>query len=131
MAGIPFEIFTKFAEFVLRFRIRLTIKLGPICSRGSGVMGVLSTDGLVSPKFSASPSGEIMRRTPKVLEVQKRSRGPLITVPCLVGLGLRPPPAQSKTLNFLFVCFFVRHVCERQNLCARFRHEGVGVQKRF
>jgi len=29
----------------------------------------------------------------------------------------------------LFVCLFVRHAFERQKLCARFRHEGVGVQK--
>jgi len=29
----------------------------------------------------------------------------------------------------LFVCLFVRHAVERQSLCARFRHEGVGVQK--
>jgi len=31
----------------------------------------------------------------------------------------------------LFVCLSVRHTFERQRLCARFRHEGVGVQKRF
>ena len=31
----------------------------------------------------------------------------------------------------LFVCLFVRHAFERQSLCARFRHEGVGVQKQF
>ena len=41
-----------------------------------------------------------------------------------------------KTLIFclsicLFVCFSVRHAFERQKLCARFRHEDVGVQKRF
>ena len=29
------------------------------------------------PKFSAPPSGETVRQTPKVLQVQERARGPL------------------------------------------------------
>jgi len=35
--------------------------------------------------------------------------------------------------KMFFVCLFVRHAIERQSLCARFRHEGVGVglQKRL
>jgi len=37
-----------------------------------------------------------------------------------------------KTLGFLSVRHaFVRHAFERQSFCARFRHEGVGVQKQF
>ena len=59
-----------------------------------------------SPIFSVSPSGETMRQTPKVLEVQERARGPLS--PCQVwwGLGFHPPPGWPKTLSFfcLFVC---------------------------
>jgi len=45
-------------------------------------MGVLNWGGLVAPKFSAPPSGETMRQTPNVLEVQERARGPLS--PCQV-----------------------------------------------
>jgi len=74
-----------------------------------------------------------MRQTPKVLEVQERARGP-ITMPSFVGLGFHPPPERPKPLSFFvcfFVCLFVRHAVERQSLCAGFRHEGVGVQKRF
>ena len=53
-------------------------------------------------------------------------------MPSLVGLGFHPPLGWPKTLSFcLFVCLSVRHAFERQSLCARFRHEGVGVQKRF
>jgi len=33
---------------------------------GYVVMGVLSLRGLITPKYSALPSGEIMRQTPKV-----------------------------------------------------------------
>jgi len=36
-------------------------------------MGVLRRGGPVTPKFSAPPSGETMRQTPKVLEVQERA----------------------------------------------------------
>jgi len=36
-------------------------------------MGVLSSGGLVAPKFSAPPSGETMRQTPKVSKVQERA----------------------------------------------------------
>ena len=38
-----------------------------------------------SPKFSVPPSGETMRQTPTVLEVQERLRGPLS--PCQVWWG--------------------------------------------
>ena len=45
--------------------------------------------------------------------------------------GARISPAAGVAKNvgvFLSVCLFVRHAFERQRLCARFRHEGVGVQ---
>jgi len=45
---------------------------------------------------------------------------------------ISPATGAAKTSSFcLFVCLFVRHACERQSLCARFRQEGVGMQKRF
>jgi len=80
--------------------------------------------GVSLPRFSQN-----MRQTPKVLEVQERARGH-ITMTSLVGLGFHTPPGWPKTLTFYF-SLFVRHAFERQSLCARFRHEGVGVQKRF
>ena len=39
---IPCAIFKKIAEFVRHFRMRWVLKFGWICSRGYGVMGVLS-----------------------------------------------------------------------------------------
>jgi len=48
-------------------------------------MGVLSWGGLVSPKFSAPPSGETMHQTTKFFEVQERAWGPLS--PCQVWCG--------------------------------------------
>ena len=43
---------------------------------------------------------------------------------------ISPAVGVAKNVEFfcLFVCLFVRHAFERQSLCARFRHEGIGVQ---
>jgi len=131
---IPCAIFTKFAEFVPHFRMRWVLKLCWICSRGYGVTRVLSWGGLLAPKFSAPPSGETMRQTPKRFRGARTCSRSSVTMPSLVGLGFHPPLGWTKTLSFfvcLFVCLFVRHAFERQSLCPRFRHEGVGVQKRF
>jgi len=85
------------------------------------------------PQIFSVPSGEIVRQTPKVFTVARMCSKSSITMPSLVGLGFHPPPGRPKTLNFLSVCLFVRHAFERQRLCDRFRHEGVGVSlhKRF
>ena len=50
------------------------------------------------------------------------------------GARISPTAGAAKYVEFfvcLFFYLFVRHAFERQRLCARFRHEGVGVQKRF
>jgi len=51
------------------------------------------------------------------------------------GAWISPAAAgTAKNVEFfvcLPVCLFVRHAFERQRLCARFRHDNVGVQKRF
>ena len=47
------------------------------------------------------------------------------------GARILPAAWVAKNVEFfcLSVCLFVRHAFERQRLYARFRHEGVGVQK--
>ena len=102
---IPCAIFTKFAEFVPHFRMRWVLKFGWICSRGYGVMGVLSWGGQFSPKFSAPPSGETTRQTTK--RGERTCSRSSITMPSLVGLGFHPPPGWPKTLSFLSVCLSV------------------------
>jgi len=50
------------------------------------------------------------------------------------GARISPAAGVAKNVEFfvcMFVCLFVRHAFERQRLCAGFRHDGVGVQKRF
>jgi len=104
---IPCAILTKFAEFVPRFRMRWVLKFGWIFSRGYGVMEVLSWGGRVSPKFSAPPSGEIMRQTRKHFPGERTCSRSSITMPSLVGLGFHPPPGWPKMLSFLSVCLFL------------------------
>jgi len=53
--------------------------------KGLWSYGGFKLRGLVTPKFSAPPSGETMHQTPKVLEVQERARGPLS--PCQIWWG--------------------------------------------
>jgi len=52
------------------------------------------------------------------------------------GARISPAAGAAKNVEFficvcLSVCLSVRHAFERQRLCALFRQEGVGVQKRF
>jgi len=49
------------------------------------------------------------------------------------GARISPAAGAAKNVEFLClsVCLSVRHAFERERLCARFRYEGVGVQKRF
>jgi len=46
------------------------------------------------------------------------------------GARISPAARTAKNVAF-FVCLSAHHAFERQRLCARFRHKGVGVQKRF
>ena len=97
---IPCVIFTKFAEFVPCFKMRYLLKFGWICSRGYGVMGIFKVEGWIFHKFSDPPCGEIMRRTPKVLEVQERARGPLS--PCQVWWGSGFTCCQASQKRWVF-----------------------------
>ena len=65
--------------------------------------------GLVTPKFSAPPSGETMHQTPKSFRGARTCSRSSITMPSLVGLGFHSPPGQPKTLRFfcLIVCLSI------------------------
>jgi len=129
---IPCAIFTKFAEFVPRFRIRQLLKVRWICSRGYRVTGFLSWRGMVTPKFSVPRIGNTVHQTPKSFGGARTCSRSSITMPSLVELGFHPPPGGQKRWFFcLSICLSIRHAFERQSLCPPFRHEGVGVQKRF
>jgi len=132
---IPCAIFTKFAEFVPHFRLRYALKFRWIYSRRYGVTGVLSWGVQLPQNFKRPLAAKLCVRSPNVFEVQERARGPLS--PCQVWWGSdfnRRRGSQKRwvfCLSFCLFCLSVRHAFGRQRLCDRFRHEGVGVQKRF
>ena len=50
------------------------------------------------------------------------------------GAWISPAAGVAKNVEFfvcLSVCLSVRYAFERQSLCVRFRHEGLGVQNDF
>jgi len=118
---IPCAIFTKFAEFVRSFSTRDLLKFRWIWSRSFGVTGFKLGAGF--------PSSETMRGTPKIFRSSRMCSRCSITMPSFVGLGSHPPLGRPKTLSFLFVCLSITLLIVR--VCARLRHEGVGLQKRF
>ena len=95
-------------------------------------MGVLICPSLVTPKFSVPPSGEIMRQTPNVLEVQERARGSLSPCQPLVGLGFHPPPKVAKKVEVfrLSVTLCLSVTLLNVRVCSPdFAMKALGVQK--
>ena len=113
------------------FQDALGVKIFLDLLNGLWSYGGLKLRGSGWPQILAPPSGETMRQTPNVLEVQEREV--LYHHAKFGGSRISPAAGVGKNVELfcLFVCLFVRHAFERQRLCARFRHEGVGVQKRF
>jgi len=129
----PLCDFHKICRVCTSFQDALGVKILLDLLKGLCSYGGFKLRGLVTPKFSAPPSGETMPQTPKVLEVQECARGPLSPRQVWWGSDFtRRRSGQKRSVFFcLFVCLSVRHAFKRQSLCAQFRHEGVGVQKRF
>ena len=96
------RMYTSF-QYALAVKISLDLLKG-LWSYG----GFKLTGSVVIPKFSALPSGETMRQSPKSFRGARTCSRSSITLPSLVGLGFHPPPGQPKTLSFcLSVCLFV------------------------
>ena len=126
----PLRDFHKICRVCTSFQDALGVKIWLDLLKGYRDMRVLSRRGLVSPYFQRPLAAkrcvgpQKFLRCKNVLEVlYHRAK--------FGGVRISPPPGWPKMLSFLSVCVFVRHNFERQRLCARFRHEGVGVQKRF
>ena len=82
---IPCAIFTKICRVCTTFQDALGVKTSLDLLKELWSYRVFKLRGSGYPKFSAPPSGETMRQTPKVLEVQERALGPLS--PCQVWWG--------------------------------------------
>jgi len=92
------------------FQDALAVKICLDLLEGLWSYGGFKLRGLVSPKFSAPPSGETMRQTAKSFRGARTCSRSSINMPCLVGFGFHPPPVWPKTLEFfacLSVCLFI------------------------
>ena len=110
--GVSLARFSQNLQTLYPFQDALDIKIWLDLLLGLWSYGGFKLRGLVSPKFSASPSDETMHQTPKRFRGARTCSRSSITMPSLVGLGLHPPPGWSKTLRFflsvcLSVCLFV------------------------
>jgi len=81
----PLRDFHTISRVCTTFQVALAIKSWLDLLVRLWSYGGFKLRGLVSPSFSVPPSGETMRQTPKVLQVQERARGPLS--PCQVWWG--------------------------------------------
>jgi len=102
----PLRDFPKICTVCTSYHDALGVKISLDLLKGLCSYGGFKLRGLVTPKFSAPPSGETMRQTPKSFRGTRTCSRSSITVPSLVGLGFHPPAGQPKTLSF-FVCLFV------------------------
>jgi len=60
------------------------------------------------PQIFSAPSGETVRQTPNVLEVQERARGPLSPYAKFGGARISPAAGVAKNVEFfLSVCLSV------------------------
>jgi len=89
--------------------------------------------GSGSPKFSVPLAAKLCVR-PQMFSRYKNVLEVLYHHAKFGGARISPAAWVAKNVEFfvcLSDCLSVLHAFERQSLCARFRHEDVGVQKRF
>ena len=133
--GYPLRDFHKICTVSTPFQDALAVKILLDFLKGLWSYGgfKLTGSGYRTPKFSVPLTH--VRLPKRGARMCSRSS---ITKPSLVGLGFHPPPGRPKTFS-VFLCLFVClsdcltvcHAFKHQRLCAQFRHEGIGIQKRF
>jgi len=90
-------------------------------------LGGFKLTGSGYPQIFSAPSGETMRQTQKFL--RRKYVLEVLYHHAKFGAARISPAAGAAKNVCLFVCLFVTLL--NISLFARFRHEGVGVQKRF
>ena len=91
----PMRDFHKICRVCTSFQDALVVILLDLL-KGLWSYGGFKLRGLVAPKFSAPPSGETMRQTPKRFGGARTCSRSSITMPSLVGLEFHPPPGWPK-----------------------------------
>ena len=132
----PLRDFYDICRVYTPFQDALAIKTSMDLLKGLWSYGGFKLMGSVSiyPQIFSAP----WRRN--CVQIPKRFRGARTCSKVLYhhakfgGARISPAAGAAKNVEFfvcLFVCLSVCHAFERQSLRARFRHEYVGVQKRF
>ena len=103
VGAYPLHDFYKICIICTPFKDALAIKVSLDLLKGLWSYGGFNLTESGYPQIFSAPSGETMRQTPNVLEVQERARGPLS--PSLVWLEFHPPPGWQKIVEFF--CLFV------------------------
>jgi len=129
----PLRDFHKICRVCTPFKDALAVKISLDLLKGLWSYGDFKLAESGYPEIFSAPYSDVtMRQTPKVLEVQENVLEVIYHRAKYGRARISPAAGVAKSLSFLSVCLSVfRHAFERQRLCARFRHEGVGVQKRF
>ena len=97
--------FSQNLQFVPHFRTHYVLKFRWICSRGYGVMVVLSWRVWLSPNFQRLLAAELCVTPPKVLETHERARGLLSS--CQVWWGSDFTRRRGGQKPWVFVCLSV------------------------
>ena len=119
----PLRDFHKICWVCTPFHDALADKILLDLFKGLRSYGGFKLRGPVTPNFQRPLAAELCVKPPKVCKnVLKVWWGSDFT---------RRRDGQKVQKRWFFVCLFVHHAFERQRLRARFRHEGVGVQKWF
>jgi len=109
--------FHKICRVCTPFQDALGAKIWLDLLEGLWSYGGFNLRGSGFPKYSAPPSGETMRQTPKSFRGARMCSRFSITVLSLVGLGLDPRPGQPKTFLNVRDCApdFVMKALEYRN----------------
>jgi len=128
----PLHDFHKFAECT-PFQDTLAIKISLDLVQGLCSYGGFKVTWSGNPQIFSAPLRRKYASDPSSFRGARTFCRSSITVPSLVGLRFPPPSGRPKTLSVLSVWLFDVYLSRfwTSGLCARFHHEGVGVQKRF
>ena len=102
----PWRDFHKICSVSTPFQDALAVKMPLDLLKGNGVMGVLSSQVLVIPKFSTPPSGETMRQTPISFRGARTCSRSSYHHAKFGGARISPAAGVAKNVEFfcLFVC---------------------------
>jgi len=137
----PLRYFHKICRVCTPFQDALAVKISLDLLKGLRSYGGFKFTGSGYPQIFSAPQRRNHVSDPQKFSRCKNVLEVLYHHAKFGGARISPAAGAAKNVEFfclfvylfvcLSVCLSVRHAFERQRLCVQFRHEGVGVQKRF